>query len=104
MIRLRQIREIIPGKWREYMEIHAKVDARYAELGLPIPKRYRLMYGGGTVTTWISEREFDNLGAIDAASAERKAAGHGTDPELKELRRQYLPFVVSVRVELLEEL
>ena len=104
MIKLVQYREIKPEKWYEYLEIHKKIYARYAELGLRIPKCYKGRIGASSATTWICEKEFESLSAIDAESAARAAAGHRTDPELQELRRQYWPFVESIRMEILEEL
>jgi hypothetical protein len=104
MVRQRVLWEIRPERWAEFVAIQKKVVARWAELGLPTPRCFRPRFGGGTATTCIQEREFESMAAAEAFSESPERAALDADPQIQELRKQYMPFVESVRVEMLEEL
>ena len=95
MILVRVIKEIKPDKWAEYLALQKRTNARHVALGLPARKCYVAGLSGMTNQTTIEDSEYESLSAFEASGEKRG------DPELREIRRQYMPLLVSRRTEIL---
>lgn len=85
MILLKVSRKVKRGRWDEYVAVTAKVDARYAELGIPQTERVRCrpMFGGGMTDTWVSLSKWPSLRTLEESAD--KLAG---DEQMRVLRAQ----------------
>lgn len=96
MIVERMVQKIYPGKWTELDEIDKRYDAVEKRLGFPAKKRYSCVMGGDhDSNTLIIEREWDSLGAMEAAFEEAFQ-----DPELLALNEAGTSVVMSSRWEI----
>ena len=77
MIILRQVFRVKQGKSDAFWEQWAKVDAKYAALGLPPSRRSQAGIGGGSNHIAVVEREWEDLAALHAGYEKR-----GTDPTI----------------------
>ena len=72
------------GKWGELWELEGRYDEVEGCHGFPPKRRYQLLFGGGDVDTYVVEREWDSLAALEGA----QDRGWG-DPDWEALRGAY---------------
>jgi len=95
MVLQRVIHKVYPGKWDEFQELEAKFDAVQAKLGIPPRKRYRRIYGKHSFYTYVIEREWPSLTAMEAQASE-----WARNTELRALQDQAYDLIECTQYEL----
>ena len=80
----RMTQRVKDGKWRELKELEKRYDTLEEQLGgFPPKRRYWSDFGGLDWGTFVWEREWESLAAMEAAEAK-----YWADPELAETMRK----------------
>ena len=92
----RVTQQILPGKWPELEQWEKKWDELEARLGgYPKKRRYRPYVGGDGWMTFIWEREWESLAAMEAAETrlftepEARALAGEWDTMVSNMKREY---------------
>ena len=92
MILERMIHRVKNGKFQELKEVEKKWEALEESLGgFPLRRRYWAMYGAHDGGTYVWEREWESLAAMEAAYDKRSA-----DPESAKTARNLFMEVISI--------
>ena len=63
----RHIRKVLDDRWDDTLALEKRWDAFEERLGgFPAKRRYRMIYGGLGVSTWVWERQWESFAALEA--------------------------------------
>jgi len=97
-IMMRTIQHVRPGRWNEAMELEKRWDAYERRTGGRSPKRrYQSMVGSEDQNTFVEEREWESLAAVEASYLSLVA---DPDPEAVELRSKLDEVYSSIQHEI----
>jgi len=91
----RMIMKAHPGKWAKVEVINKKYNAVESRLGFPPKKRYECIMGSHDLGTFIVERQWDSIAAMEATYKKAYA-----DTEYQALGNEGTSIIKSTQIEL----